>query len=82
MRSQQWVFDSRLKKYCNSHLNLPFAKSRHDIRRSYITHLFDLGLNIDSIRRRAGHESIEMTLKYLKNRKSEEEEEQKMEEGL
>lgn len=79
----QRVFDCRLKKYCNSnHLNLPFAKSCHDIRRSYITHLFDLGLNIDSIRRRAGHESIEMTLKYLKNRKSEEEEEQKMEEGL
>lgn len=79
----QRVFDCRLKKYCNpNHLNLPFAKSCHDIRRSYITHLFDLDLNIDSIRRRAGHENIEMTMKYCKNRKSEEEDERKMEEAL
>jgi len=79
----QRVFDSRLKKYCKpGHLNLPFAKSCHDIRRSYITHLFDLELNIDSIRRKAGHENIEMTMKYCKNRKSEEADEKKMEEGL
>lgn len=79
----QRVFDSRLKKYCKpNHLNLPFAKSCHDIRRSYITHLFDLDLNIDSIRRKAGHENIEMTMKYCKNRKSEDADEKKMEEGL
>lgn len=82
MRNQR-VFDSRLKKYCKpNHLNLPFAKSCHDIRRSYITHLFDLDMNLDAVRRRAGHESIEMTLKYCKDRKSEEEDEKKMEEGL
>ena len=75
MRNQR-VFDSRLKKYCKpNHLNLPFAKSCHDIRRSYITHLFDLDMNLDAVRRRAGHESIEMTLKYCKDRKSEEEDE-------
>lgn len=79
----QRVFDCRLKKYCNpNHLNLPFAKSCHDVRRSYITNLFDMGLNIDSIRRKAGHENIEMTMKYCKNRKSEEDDEKKMEEGL
>lgn len=79
----QRVFDCRLRKYCNpNHLNLPFAKSCHDIRRSYITHLLDLELNIDYIRRKAGHENIEMTLRYCKNRKSEEEDEKKMEEGL
>lgn len=70
----QRVFDSRLKKYCNpNHLNLPFAKSCHDIRRSYISHLFDLGLNPDEIRRIAGHENIEMTMKYCRGRKSHEE---------
>lgn len=70
----QRVFDCRLKKYCNpNHLNLPFAKSCHDIRRSYISHLFDLGCNPDSIRRIAGHENIEMTMRYCRSRKSQEE---------
>ncbi|MCM1058295.1 MAG: site-specific integrase [Firmicutes bacterium] len=70
----QRVFDGRIKKYCNpNHLNLPFAKSCHDIRRSYISHLFDLGLNPDEIRRMAGHENIEMTMRYCRGRKSQEE---------
>lgn len=79
----QRVFDCRLKKYCNpNHLDLAFAKSCHDVRRSHITHLFDLGLNVDNIRRKAGHETIEMTMKYCKNRKSEEDDEKKMDEGF
>ena len=70
----QRVFDSRLKKYCNpNHLNLPFAKSCHDIRRSYISHLFDIGINPDEIRRMAGHENIEMTMRYCRGRNSPEE---------
>ena len=70
----QRVYDSHLKKYCNpNHLNLPFAKSCHDIRRSYISHLFDLGLNPDEIRRIAGHENIEMTMRYCRGRKSQDE---------
>lgn len=70
----QRVFDCKLKKYCNpNHLNLPFAKSCHDIRRSYISHLFDLGINPDNIRRMAGHKNIEMTMKYCRGRKSQEE---------
>jgi len=70
----QRVFDSRLKKYCNpNHLNLPFAKSCHDIRRSYISMLFDNGMNPDEIRRIAGHENIEMTMKYCRGRHSQEE---------
>lgn len=65
----QRVFDSRLKKYCNPHhLNLPFAKSCHDVRRTYISNLFDLGINPDTIRRMAGHENIEMTMKYCRGR--------------
>lgn len=70
----QQVFDCRLKKYCNpKHLDLPFVKSCHDIRRSYISHLFDLGINPDSIRRMAGHKNIEMTMKYCRGRKAQEE---------
>lgn len=70
----QRVYDCRLKKYCNpNHLNLPFAKSCHDIRRTYISHLFDLRLNPDDIRRIAGHENIEMTMRYCRGRKSQEE---------
>lgn len=70
----QRVFDCRLKKYCNpNHLDLPFVKSCHDIRRSYISHLFDLGINPDSIRRMAGHKNIEMTMKYCRGRKAQEE---------
>lgn len=76
----QRVFDCRLKKYCKpSHLNLPFAKSCHDIRRSYISHLFDKNVNPDSIRRIAGHENIEMTMKYCRGRKSQEELEKTLE---
>ena len=63
------VFDTRIKKYCR-HLELPFEKSCHDIRRSYISSLFDLGINIETIRRLAGHEQIEMTMKYSRGRES------------
>ncbi|MCI8571133.1 MAG: site-specific integrase, partial [Lachnospiraceae bacterium] len=45
----------------------------HDIRLSYISRLFDSGLNPDEIRRIAGHENIEMTMKYCRGRKSSEE---------
>ena len=70
----QRVFDSRLKKYCNpNHLNLPFAKSCHDIRRTYISMLFDNGMNPDEIRRLVGHENIEMTMQYCRGRHSQEE---------
>lgn len=71
----QEVFDCKIKKYCNQHhLNLKFAKSCHDIRRTYISHLFDLNLlNADEIRRIAGHENIEMTMRYCRGRKDDEE---------
>ena len=63
------VFDTRIKKYCR-HLELPFEKSCHDIRRSYITSLFDLGINIATIKRLAGHEQVEMTMNYSRGRKA------------
>lgn len=61
------VFDGYLRKWCNS-INLKFVKSCHDIRRTYISNLFEIGLNPDTIRRLAGHENIEMTMKYCRSR--------------
>lgn len=79
----QRVFDARLKKYCNpKHLNLSFAKSCHDIRRTYISMLYDSGVNPDTIRRLAGHENIEMTMKYCRGRKAQEELEEILERNL
>lgn len=79
----QRVFDTRLRKYCNpNHLDLPFAKSCHDIRRTFISHLFDLGLNPEKIRRIAGHQNIEMTMKYCRNRAEQDEIELILEQGL
>lgn len=79
----QRVFDARLKKYCNSkHLGLSFAKSCHDIRRTYISKLYDSGINPDIIRRLAGHENIEMTMKYCRGRKAQEELEKILEQSL
>lgn len=61
------VFDARLRKYCK-HLNLPYLKSPHDIRRTYISMLLESGMNVDTIKKLAGHENIEMTLAYCRNR--------------
>lgn len=63
----QRVFDCRIHKYCNpEHLHLSFYKSCHDIRRTYISRLLDSGINPDTVRRIAGHEDIEMTMKYCR----------------
>ena len=49
------------------------------VRDGYTPHLFDKNVNPDSIRRMAGHENIEMTIKYCRGRKSQEELEKKLE---
>ncbi len=61
------VFDARLRKYCRQ-LQLPYTKSPHDIRRTYISLLLESGMNVDTVRKLAGHENIEMTLAYCRNR--------------
>lgn len=77
------VFDARIRKYCDpNHLGFSYTKSCHDIRRTYISHLFDLGVNPDKIRRIAGHENIEMTMKYCRNRAEQDELELVLEQGL
>lgn len=79
----QRVFDTRLRKYCNpNHLDLPYAKSCHDIRRTFISHLFDLGLNPEKIRRIAGHQNIEMSMRYCRNLAEQDEIELILEQGL
>lgn len=60
-------FDDRLRKYCRK-AKMDFIKSPHDIRRTYITCLLDNGVNIEKVRRIAGHATIEMTMKYVRNR--------------
>lgn len=60
------VFDSRLRKYCRQ-AGMEVIKSPHDIRRTFITALAKAGMNIDTVRQLAGHENIEMTMKYLRN---------------
>lgn len=61
------VFDHRLRKYCKK-LDLKYKKSPHDCRRTYISLLHEQGMNIDTIRRIAGHENLEMTLAYCRSR--------------
>lgn len=63
-------------------MGLSFAKSCHDIRRTYISKLYDSGVNPDTIRRLAGHENIEMTMKYCRGRKAQEELEKILEQSL
>lgn len=61
------AFDARLRKYCKQ-LNLSYIRSPHDIRRTYISMLLENGMNVDTVRQLAGHENIEMTLAYCRNR--------------
>lgn len=61
------AFDDRLRRYCRK-AKMSVIKSQHDIRRTYITCLIDNGVNIEKVRRIAGHATIEMTMKYVRNR--------------
>lgn len=58
-------FDHRIRKYCKN-LGLEYEKSCHDTRRTYISKLAQV-LSLDSVREIAGHSTIDMTLKYLRN---------------
>lgn len=49
-----------LEKICDS-IAIP-NKSNHKIRKTYISSLFDKGVNIDTIRRQAGHEDERTSL--------------------
>lgn len=58
-------FDHRIRKYCKK-LGLKYEKSCHDTRRTYISKLAQV-LSLDSVREIAGHSTVDMTLKYLRN---------------
>lgn len=54
------AFDSRIEKYCE-HLGIK-VKRMHAIRRSYISTLFDGGVNISTIQKQCGHADKQTTL--------------------
>ncbi len=61
------MVNSRIGVYCD-HINIQ-RKSSHKIRKSYISALLDGGLNINEVRKQAGHEDERTTLKnYCFNR--------------
>lgn len=66
------VIDTRLRKYCRQ-LGFSEIKSPHDIRRTFITTLIKKGMNPSSVQKLAGHEDIEMTMKYLRSNESNQE---------
>lgn len=71
----------RLKKYCK-HLGILY-KSPHKIRKTYISTLIDDGLNIDTIRRLAGHEDEKTTYgSYCYDRHSSKQVEAQLENAL
>ena len=71
----------RIRKYCDK-INIP-QKSMHKIRKTYISTLIDSGLNINEIRKLAGHSDEKTTYKnYCFNRFSDKQTEDKIEEAL
>lgn len=73
--------DTRIRKYCD-HININ-RKSTHKIRKTYISTLLDAGLNINEVRKSAGHEDEKTTLKnYTFNRQTKAEKENAFEKAL
>ena len=71
----------RLKKYCNI-LGIPF-RSAHKIRKTYVSHLIDGGVNIDAARIQVGHEDERTTLRcYTFNTKTQDETNEQFERAL
>ena len=73
--------DTRIRKYCDS-INI-HKKSTHNIRKSYISSLLDGGLNLNEVRKQAGHEDERTTLhNYCFNRNDMESNEMDIEKAL
>lgn len=71
----------RLQKYCN-HLGIKY-RSPHKIRKTYISTLIDDGVNIDTVRRLAGHEDERTTYgSYCYDRRSDKQIEDQLENAL
>lgn len=73
--------DYRIRKYCQ-HIGIS-EKSMHRIRKTYISTLIDGGLNINEIRKQAGHEDERTTYgNYCFNRLTDTQTENLMEKAL
>lgn len=71
----------RLRKYCTI-LGIPF-RSAHKIRKTYVSHLIDGGVNIDAARIQVGHEDERTTLRcYTFNTKTQNETNEQFERAL
>lgn len=71
----------RLRKYCTI-LGIPF-RSAHKIRKTYVSHLIDGGVNIDAARIQVGHEDERTTLRcYTFNTKTQAETNEQFERAL
>ena len=80
-RISTYVVDNRITKYCR-HIGIP-EKRIHKIRKTYISTLIDSQLNIDEVRRQAGHEDEKTTYaNYCFNRLEENPTHQKIEQAL
>ena len=72
---------TRIDKYCR-HANIS-SKSMHKIRKTYISSLLDVGININEIRKQVGHEDERTTLhNYCFNRSTDEQTEAALEKAL
>lgn len=73
--------DCRIRKYCR-HAGIS-EKATHKIRKTYISTLIDSGVNINEIRKLAGHEDERTTYgNYCYNRLSDNQTESKLEQAL
>ncbi|MCD7751615.1 MAG: tyrosine-type recombinase/integrase [Lachnospiraceae bacterium] len=80
-RVRSEAVDCRIRKYCR-HIGIA-AKATHKIRKTYISTLIDSGLNINEIRKLAGHEDERTTYKnYCFNRMTNSETENLLEKAL
>lgn len=81
-RIHERAVDTRIRKYCR-YLGMKHIKSCHDIRRTYISTLIDKNININEVRKQAGHADERTTYRnYCYNRMNDAQKEQALEEAL
>ena len=58
-------YDPRLRKYCRQ-AGMTVIKSPHDIRRTVLTNLYNVGMPLKKIQIFAGHSSLQQTMDYIR----------------